>query len=481
MKRRAGVLSVSIVVGMVLSAYVVGVGTAVPTYSEEIANFMCNDIARLSGNEYVLVGAQQVGVQAWEVEPSLCFRGLGPGEFNYNRNGVDVSNVSRGTIESLAADILEEVRVVPSGYVADYGSGGGVVINMVTRSGTNEFRSELFTRTDESLNDLEYREDGTLWGAGTQFDPEPVPVLGSFNEAGDFIRVDHPLANRGGFFNGIDFTGIGVAYGNTSPNDVPVKPLLMICPDGETWAEPSSLPWTEGAINAAQFLDPLNGWVAGETPDGAAFATTADAGATWTREIMPDATYIWDFEMDAITVDPTACNTSSSWILGAALGTYYLDDGSKESIVYRYDGSMWEELWRIPGYGGSLTFDSAGDGEIGIVQNHQDGTATFSVYDAQDFFGAENLICDLEIIQSSEVAHPNEPVKLRLDARDPWGGTITVDTVLWYTDSGDLDVNPDDPSLAMLTTSEPGEARVTCTLPDVGLETSRTIVVSAND
>ena len=481
MKRRAGVLSVSIVVGMVLCACVVGVGSIAPIHSEKVVNFVGNDIARLSGNEYILAGAQQVGVQAWEVEPSLCFRGLGPGEFNYNRNGVDVSNVSRGTIESLAADILEGFQIPASGYVADYGSGGGAVINMVTKSGTNRFHSEVFARTDESLSDLEYREDGTLWGAGTAYEPDPVPVIGFFNEAGEFVRKNHPLEARGGFFNGVDFMGIGTAYGNTSPHDVPVKPLLMICPDGETWAEPSSLPWTEGAIYAATFLDPLNGWVAGETPDGAAFATTADAGATWTREIMPDATYIWDFEMDAITVDPTACNTSSSWILGAALGTHYLDDGSKESIVYRYDGSMWEELWRIPGYGGALTFDSAGDGEIGIVQNHQDGTATFSVYDAQDFFGAENLICDLGITQSPDEAHPNEPVKLRLDARDPWGGTITVDTVLWYTDSGDLDVNPDDPSLAMLTATEPGEARVTCTLPDVGLETSRAVVVSPND
>jgi len=392
MKRRAWVLVTA--VGMVLFSSVVDFGGPSPIYSETIENFVCNDVTKLADGAYLLAGGVQVGSQSWQVEPVIHIRGTGPGEHDYLIDGVDASGVSQGTVTSLAFDAIDETQIKTSGFVADYGSGGGAVVNMVTKAGTNRLAGTYFTRTDASLNDLEYAEDGTLWGAGTTFDPDPIPVLGYFDDTGRFISVDHPVEARGGFFNGVDFTGHGVAYGNTTPGDSPVEPPLSISIDGMTWTVPPLLPWRIGAINAARFLDASTGWVAGETPDGAAFAATYDAGRTWLRQTMLDATYIWDMDIALIPVDPQACPTGSNRILGAALGTYYLDDGSKESIVYRYDGSMWEELWRVPGFGGALHFDTTGDGEIGIVQNHQDGTATFTRYSAHDFFGVDSLDCN---------------------------------------------------------------------------------------
>ena len=392
MMRRTWILVA--VVGMVLLASVVGFGGPTPVHSETISNFMCDDITRLPSGDYLLAGAQQVGSQPWEVEPVIRIYGVGPGEHDYLIDGVDATGASQGTVTSFGFDAIDEVQVKTSGFVADYGSGGGVVINIVTKAGTNQLAGTYFTRTHASLNDLEYAEDGTLWGAGTTFDPDPVPVLGYFDEAGKFVSVDHPLEARGGFYNGVDFTGRGVAYGNTTPHGAPVEPLLSISIDGTTWTVPPLLPWQFGAINAARFLDATTGWVGGETPDGAAFAATYDAGQTWMKQMMPDATYIWDMAIAVIPVDPQACPTGPNWVLGAALGTYYLDDGSKESIVYRYDGLVWEELWRVPGYGGALHFDPTGDGEIGIVQNHADGTATFARYSAPDFFEIDSLGCN---------------------------------------------------------------------------------------
>ena len=481
MKRHARGLVGVAVVGLVVFSAVIGLGTAEAIHSETIENFACNDITRLANGTYLIAGAQQIGDQPWETGPSICVRGAGADENSYLLDGMDLSDVTQGTVTAFISDAIEEVQIMTGGFVADYGSGGGAVVNVVTKSGSNRFTGDVFATTDESFNDLAYDEDGTLFGAGTAFEPNPVPVLGFFDEDGDFVRADNPLERRGGFFNGVSFRGLGVVYGNTSPNVQPIKPLLMTSLDGVTWTEPESLPWTVGAINAARFLDASTGWVAGETPQGAAFATTYNGGRTWMKQTMPNATYIWDLEIAQIPVDPKICGTSSRWTLGAALSTHYLYNGSKESIVYRYAGVMWEEMWRVPGYGGALFFDAAGDGEIAIVQNHQDGTATLSRYPAHDFFGVENLICELEIAQTQEEAHPNEPIELQLMVRGPWGGTFSVDTVVWSSDFGELEVNPDDSTRAILTVPELGEALITCTLPDSDLRTSRVIVVGSFD
>ena len=140
MKRRAWVLVTA--VGMVLFSSVVGFGGPSPIHSETISNFVCNDITRLPGGEYVLAGAQHVGTQSWETEPGVVIRGAGSGEHGYWLDGMNLSNVSQGTVTSLAFDAIDEVQIKTSGFVADYGSGGGAAINMVTKSGSNRFAGE---------------------------------------------------------------------------------------------------------------------------------------------------------------------------------------------------------------------------------------------------------------------------------------------------------------------------------------------------
>jgi len=363
--------------------------------------------------------------------------------------------------------------------ILDYQNGGTGVYNVITKSGGNEFHSEFFSHVDESLNDLTYAKDGTLWGAGTRFEREgPIPVLGYFDEDGTFIHAGNLLESLGGFLNGVDFMGIGIAFGHTAPNGVPTQPLMLISPDGgQRWEAPPTLPWTYGTIDTATFVDPLNGWVGGEGPDGGAFAYTQDGGSSWTRRTMPDTKYIWDLGIAPVQPDCSSLGTlgdplsipylSEPLILGAALGTRYLDDGSKESIVYRtVDGQTWEELWRVDGYGGDVYFDYRGDGEIAIVQNGLDGNATFSRYAAHDFFGAENLICCGEIEASSDEVHPDEPITMQLKLYGPWGRPIELDTVVWTTDYGDLVVDPDHPMEATFNNPEGMDATVRCTLPE---------------
>lgn len=444
-------------------------------------------LTRLENGQYVLGGGHSIGSEPWETEPGVVIFGSTAAENTYNLDGINLSDVEEGTVTALGMDAVQEFSVVTGGVEAEYGglwaaildyqNGGTGIINVVTKAGTNEFRGDLFGYVDESLNDLTYHPDGTLWGAGTVFDPEPIPVLGYFDEAGAFIRADNPLESLGGFFNGAQFMGIGLAFGHTVPGGDAAKPLMVVSYDsGLTWDAAPALPWTYGTIDTAQFIDPFMGWVGGETPDGAAFAYTNDGGNTWAKQTMPDATYIWDLEIAMIPVDPVVCY--EDWILGAGLGTHYLDDGSKESIVYRtLDGQTWEEMWRVPGYGGDLYFDYQGDGEIAIVQNGLDGSATFSRYAAHNFFGGTNIICDMEIIQGADMTYPGEPLTLQLDLRGPWGEPIVVDTVEWSTDWGELVVDPNDPLVATFTAAAPGEAKVMCTEPASGWSTSAVISV----
>ena len=461
-----------------------------PIDTEKLPNRTYNVIAKLGTDTYLLGGGRSTGPQPWEVAPGVSFYGSTEGENTYNLDGVSLSDIGEGTVSTFATnDFIEEVGIKTGGYEAETGgvvgaildyNNGGTGLYRFIKSGGNEFnRTVRFSHADESLNDLTYNQDGTLWGAGTVFDPEPVPVLGYFDDSGTFIPVDNPLEALGGFFQGVEFMGIGVAYGYTAPDRDPAQPLLTCSYDsGLTWEAPSDLPWVFGTINTARFIDPLVGWVAGETPDGAAFAYTKDGGNTWMKQTMPDATYIWDIEI--ALVDPSVCRDGKSWVLGAALGTYYADDYMKESIVYRtLDGSTWEELWRVPGYGGDIYFDHRGDGEIAIVQNGLDGDAMFSRYAAHDFFGIENLICSMEIIYpAAETAHVDEPFTMRLGVYGPWGRPITVDTVVWSTDVGSLFIDPDDPTIATLTAFEPYvDVTVTCSLPEFDLETSQVIHV----
>jgi len=463
--------------------------------SKTIADRTISAMIRLPDRNYLLVGGHSIGEQPWETEPSVSFYGGTAAENTFTVDGLSVSNISEGTVSSVAYEFVEEVQIQTSGYEAEYGGamsavldyrhGGTNVVNIVTKSGGNEFGASFYTRLEESLEDLAYAEDGTLWGAGTVFDPEPTPVLGHFNIAGEFVRADNPLGAQGGFLNGVEIMDVGLAFGHTVPGGDPTKPLLIISQDsGRTWEAPPSLPWNQGTINTAAFLDPLNGWVAGETPGGAAFAHTQDGGNSWMKQTMPDVTYIWDVEIawvwpaceDLGTLgDPLSTPyISEPLILGAALGTHYLNDGSKESIVFRtLDGQTWEELWRVDGYGGDLHFDDRIDGEVAIVQNGLDGDATFSRYAAHDFFGAENLIVCGEIIYESDTVYTDEPLTLQLAVRGPWGGRIAVDTVVWATDFGDLVVDPDDPMLATFTASQPMDVTVTCTLPDRDVELGR--------
>jgi len=159
-------------------------------------------ITRLGSGAYAIGGIRSTGGESWEGEPTIAFTGSSDEENIYYVDGLDISDIGHGTVSSF--EFLEEVSVETGGFTAEYGStstliqdyqrGGGGVINMITKSGGNEFRGESFMDFNESLSDLASDEEGTLWAAGMTFGAEgPTPLIGFFDENGMFTPIDDPF------------------------------------------------------------------------------------------------------------------------------------------------------------------------------------------------------------------------------------------------------------------------------------------------
>jgi Carboxypeptidase regulatory-like domain/TonB dependent receptor len=74
---------------------------------------------------------------------------IGPGMVNsrgiiHNIDGADISDVSTSVRDALGASVEEvkEFQVITNDYNAEYGQAGGVILNVITKSGTNEIHGD---------------------------------------------------------------------------------------------------------------------------------------------------------------------------------------------------------------------------------------------------------------------------------------------------------------------------------------------------
>src|SRR5215213_7928542 len=78
---------------------------------------------------------------------SLAFNTAGNREetINYLVNGITLNNLTFGSVSfQLPINTIREFKVDNSTFGAQYGESSGAVVNIATRSGTNEFHGELF-------------------------------------------------------------------------------------------------------------------------------------------------------------------------------------------------------------------------------------------------------------------------------------------------------------------------------------------------
>ena len=76
----------------------------------------------------------------------VSFSGSSSLENQYYVDGVNTTGLTYGTVGSpVINDFIEEIEVITGGYNAEFGRATGGVVNVVTKSGSNEFKGSIFT------------------------------------------------------------------------------------------------------------------------------------------------------------------------------------------------------------------------------------------------------------------------------------------------------------------------------------------------
>ena len=93
--------------------------------------------------------------------------GSRPDENSYRLDGISINDYSNGAPgsvlgDNLGIDAVEQVSVLGSNYPAEYGRTSGGVINVVTRSGTNNFHGSLYEFLRNSAFDARNFFDGPV-------------------------------------------------------------------------------------------------------------------------------------------------------------------------------------------------------------------------------------------------------------------------------------------------------------------------------
>lgn len=96
-------------------------------------------------------GSEQPGVYTGYVTPGsgVSISGGQMGSTQYQADGVSNTAIFFGRIAvSYSSDAVQEVSVLVNNYSAEYGKVGGGIVNMTTKSGTNQLHGTMFSYTD---------------------------------------------------------------------------------------------------------------------------------------------------------------------------------------------------------------------------------------------------------------------------------------------------------------------------------------------
>jgi hypothetical protein len=117
-------------------------------------------------------------------------------ENQYLVDGVNTTNVIRGLqSKSLTHEFVEEVQVKAGGYEAEYGRAMGGIINVVTKSGGNEFKGDVFgyfnsksLTADQERSAATDEDSYAVTAAGLQTPKRNIQDFGA--DLGGFILKD---------------------------------------------------------------------------------------------------------------------------------------------------------------------------------------------------------------------------------------------------------------------------------------------------
>jgi hypothetical protein len=98
------------------------------------------------GRDFTTVVTQAPGANQEVRSGGISIDGSSAGENRYIIDGAETTNLRTGVSgKELVTDFVEEVQIKSSGYAAEFGGSTGGVINVVTKTGTNRFRGDVFS------------------------------------------------------------------------------------------------------------------------------------------------------------------------------------------------------------------------------------------------------------------------------------------------------------------------------------------------
>jgi hypothetical protein len=173
--------------GLTETVEVTGAASIVDTRSTTTGAILSSDMLsrvpvgrRVTDTLYLAPGVSSSG-SAGRANPSIS--GSSGLDNQYVIDGVNVTNTGYGAIGSYSIvfgslgsatpyDFVKEVQVKTGGYEAEFGQSMGGVVNIVTKSGTNQLRGSLFGYTRPQGIEGEWKtvqtENGTVNTVGTQ-------------------------------------------------------------------------------------------------------------------------------------------------------------------------------------------------------------------------------------------------------------------------------------------------------------------------
>jgi hypothetical protein len=198
-------------------------------------------------------------------------------ENNFIIDGVNASNAGFGAIGSysrnhgslgsgVTSDFIKETQVKTGGYEAEYGQASGGVVNVVTRSGGNEFHGAVFGYIQPPGLESSYKQLDTANGTVN---------TASHQDADLGISVGGPLMKDQLFFFGT-FNPSWNTLTRTAPTGFPLESLGEVDRVRKTYSYAGKLTWQAGSnhrFDASFFGDPSKADNGPQTAD--ALATSA--------------------------------------------------------------------------------------------------------------------------------------------------------------------------------------------------------------
>ncbi len=132
-------------------------------------------------------GVEQAAITTGLTTPGagLSVSGSAMGTVQFQADGVSNTSLYYGRIAlALSTDAISEMSVVQNSYSAEYRSGGGAVVSMTTKSGTNQYHGTVFSFTQNDILNaapwLTYTKKGLVryWRGGIDVGgPVEIPKL----------------------------------------------------------------------------------------------------------------------------------------------------------------------------------------------------------------------------------------------------------------------------------------------------------------